>query len=330
MRLLRRKEDHLLIEGRMSFDSEKPRRRRVRLPKQGILPDSDYSIVLPDGSRSEWLVGGGGFGEVVFVSELFDIDWVPTPGSSVTLNVEVGGDDQDDLLRILRELSNMDWATGSGRWSIQQARHNWHGVGVGSFAEAIIGWQSRYRGLGAIHHTEQVRYYDQCDGGFYALAADVSASSPRLLRHCDVGFELIGGPMNAGPIRRFCESLDIDGPFYWRPRVEKSVESRWMGRKGRVTLRPVVFIVERHDQWDPPEDEWVVGIAAAKPYCGEPGMNVANRPEWWPAAACESELLVCDLRSHHPLIEPRRRYYLQSCQWAWAWDVLVFRPLADW
>ncbi len=49
-----------------------------------------------------------------------------------------------------------------------------------------------------------------------------------------------------------------------------------------------------------------------------------------PIALVETAVLVCDLRSHHPLSEPPDSYHLIGAEWAWTSDGLVLRVRADW
>jgi len=44
----------------------------------------------------------------------------------------------------------------------------------------------------------------------------------------------------------------------------------------------------------------------------------------------DSEYLVCDLRSWHPLSNPKSVYRLWNFESAWTSDALVVRPVADW
>ncbi len=46
--------------------------------------------------------------------------------------------------------------------------------------------------------------------------------------------------------------------------------------------------------------------------------------------ATESELIICSLRSWHPLSKLKKTYRLWSWESAWTSDALVMQPVADW
>jgi hypothetical protein len=173
-RLLRRKQDHLLVEGRALLTQEQPERPGKKSVAQGELPGSHRVVVHPDGHRSTMLSCAGDFGSFVFVQELPDIDWVTATGHGVNLDLPLSSvEDESQLLDVLHELAQMGLISSSAAWSIAQLDVNWHGSGVQRFLEAVAAWRDRYQQLDRIHHTEQVVYHDACKGGFYTLTADI-------------------------------------------------------------------------------------------------------------------------------------------------------------
>jgi len=328
-RLLRRKRDRLLMDGKVLLTGDRERRHSVR--KQGALPAADRIFVFPDGRRTAWMSCGGDFGPFVFVQELPDIDWVTAGGSGVTLDVAPPAAEEADVLGILGALADMGWASGSGRWSIHQATVNWHGAGGEPFAQALTSWADRYQGLDLVHHTEEFCYQDTCEGGFYTLTGAVSASKPRVVWQADLSFQLTGVPMDPAPFRNLCDSIEADQPLYFRPRHERSVVNGRVALEGRIALTTVGLVVERdEDEPDPAQQDWVVGVVVKNPYRATDGSRRVGAPEWWPSPAEVSEVLICDLRSYHPLTEPRTGYRLWSCEWSWTSDALVIRPRVDW
>src|SRR5205823_5523495 len=127
-RVLRRKKYWLTVHGKVLATGQSGRPRRTR--HVGTLPASGRVFVFPDGQRSDSLSCAGRFGPFVFASELFDIDWVPAGGFGVTLDVAPAVRNDSDFVEILHLLSDMNWAGADGRWSIQQATVNWHGLGA--------------------------------------------------------------------------------------------------------------------------------------------------------------------------------------------------------
>jgi hypothetical protein len=233
----------------------------------------------------------------------------------------------------------MGWATANACWSIQQATTNWHGLGARAFAEVLPDWNNRYKGL-ETHHSEEFCYFDVCDGGFYTLTANVTAYKPRIIQHARISFQLVGIPLDSGPIRHLCHTFEVDEAVYFRPRQGRSVNRQWIPSQDRPTVTPVAFMVEEdeweedaEDQWDEqdPEDrEWVRGIVVKNPYYPSRRTEKGRGPDWLPDMVADSEYLICELRSWHPLSSPMSTYRLWNCESAWTSDALVVRPVADW
>jgi hypothetical protein len=297
---------------------------------QNGIPVSDAAIVLADGRRPAWLSCRGNFGLFVFVQELPDIDWVPTAGKGVALDLPLPVSSQDELIRLMQELSTMGWGSGSARWTIQQSVANWHGIGGRSFVDAITRWADRYGDFDSVHHTEDFYYQDTCDGGHYTLMADVAASSMRSVRHCNLSLQLIGIPVYSEPIRHLCDTFGLEETVYFRPLTEKSVTRRRVQPSEQMPLNAVAFITEAEDALGD-HAEWATGVVVENPYYDRGRFRPAAQvPEAWPAAVIGSELLVCDLRSYHPLKSPRNSYHLWGWEWTWTSDALVVRFIADW
>lgn len=329
LRMVRQKRDAMLIHSKTVFMSSRPLRRPVR--RKNKLPSSAETIVFRDGSRSQWLTCEGDFGQFAFVRELPDIDWAPGSGFGVTLDVQALATDQSGLLSLLRELSAIGWITEQSRWSIQQAENCWHGAGAEAFAEQLADWKTRYDGIRTIHHTEEFCYVDTCDElGFYSLTGQVAAHVPRTVWRTSLSFQLSGVPVDVGPLQALCDRFDTSSKLYFRPRSSDSVTRHHLGVSESVPLDVVGFVVEGDElETDPDDREWAVGVVAKNPFRHTSKPRRKN-PDWWPDMASDTELIVCALRSWHPLKSPKKTYRLWSCESAWTSDALVLRPLADW
>jgi hypothetical protein len=130
------------------------------------------------------------------------------------------------------------------------------------------------------------------------------------------------------PVRHLCETLDADGPIYFRPRNSRSVSSHHFSSTDRLVLQSVAFIVEEDDE--DPQDDWVIAVVAQNPYRRQPWSSPTAAPEWWPPQLLGSELLICSLRSQHPLATAIPSYFLSSFELAETSDAAVVRPIADW
>lgn len=121
---------HLLIQKKTSLLTHRKsffattRARRDSIFSGGLPVASAAKFSLLDGSRTNFVKGGGGFGEFTFAQELPDIDWVAGEGRGVTLDMPLPIYEQGGILALLQHLSGMGWTTGSARWSIQQSYTN--------------------------------------------------------------------------------------------------------------------------------------------------------------------------------------------------------------
>ncbi len=295
----------------------------------GRLAIAPAEFVFPDGTRAKWIAGKGDFGEFTFVQELPDIDWDPADGRSVTLDIPVPVYDESDILNLLQHLSSMGWASDYARWSIQQSSTNWHGLGASAFAEALTDWQERYRGIQA-HDSEEFCYFDRCDDGFYCLTANIAAHETRSTRYTMLSFQLTGVPLDADSYKELSRAFDVGCQCYFRPMKRRSVRRKWnLPDRYRVPLEPVAFIVGK-DEIFGGNSEWVRGLAAKNPFYRPESTLAERKPGWLPSQVFDSELLICDMRSWHPLEDPRRDYELWGCESAHTANAVIVQPIAEW
>jgi hypothetical protein len=312
--LLRRKKATLLTHREVELDRHAQRLTARKPRKVTTLPGSHERFILANGKRSEVFSGGGDFGPFVFARSLLDIDWVVGGGVGVFADIELDVEDEAGLIALLHELADLGWITPQGRWSIQQAATNWHGSGAGILAREIRGWRRRYRGIESLHHTEEVTYFDVCDGGFYTLTCDVSAWKDRRVRHAFLSFQLVGIPIDTSPLRHLCEAFEVRHSVFFRPRETKSVEVTHAAELGARSVIPVARIVQQ-DESD--AEVWVRGIVVEQPGFVSPTEDGARGDTWLGGHAGDSQYLICDLRSWHPLGHLIDRYELRYYETAW-------------
>lgn len=326
-RLLRLKHDELAVHGRVHLGEQYREARRSSRSqatrKAPELPASQYRLLDLNGDEVPWFQGAGGFGSTVFCLILPDVDWVPAAGSGVCLDMPVAGWDQPELLRLFDELNALGWMAGQGQWSIQQHGRNWHGTGARSFVQAMKGWRARTAELEDPHHSEEFVYFEACDGGFYTVSGTISAERTRRMVRCNVSFQLVGVPMDPGSLQLLYRRFDVPSRGYFRPLVERSVIRQRLG--DRVPLHVIGHIVETADQrWG--KEDWVVGVLATNPYF----ERDLQAPDDWPSDLEGSGVIVCDLRSHHPLSKRKERYELWSYERARTSDARALHVVAEW
>jgi hypothetical protein len=226
------------------------------------------------------------------------------------------------------ELTEIDWASAAGQWSISQTDVNWHGVGAAALVATLRGWEARYAELDSFHHTERLCYVDSVPEGFYTLMADIVSNESRRAWHVSLSFQLSGVPLDQAPYQRLAEAVAPGVSTYFRPRGSDSVTRLGLGMKS-PPLETVATVTEREEDGAGGFEEWVVGVVAKNPLVGRSEL-MGEHAEMLRDLRLEStELLICDLGSWHPSDEPRD-YKLIGLEWAYSSDVAVLRARADW
>ncbi|WP_331732326.1 restriction endonuclease (plasmid) [Streptomyces sp. NBC_00015] len=325
--LLQVKREELITHGRVHLAAA-PEPRRRRRPATG-LPGAEARLLDLDLKPLPYVTSGGGFGEFIFVPELPDVDWAFGNGSGVSLDVPVRPYNEDGIVELLYGLDSMGWTSAGPQWNIQQSGANWHGVGAREFVEAMRAWKKREESLEDAHHTEQITYFDTCQGGgFYTLTAGIASHRSRAVYDCHLSFQLPGVPVDFQPIRHLFEQFDAAAFSHFRPLNSPAVVRHHPEQ--RVPLEVVGYVVSHSEldllECDEESAEWVTGLVVRNPYRGE----ARHSSDEWPGRVSESELLVCALRSHHQLNEPKEVYRLYSWEYARTSDALALRPVADW
>jgi Restriction endonuclease len=322
-RLLSRKQRHLLAHARMAFGVEE------RAEQARGLVDSPLIFVWPDGKRTSSLVCSGDFDQFVFALDLPDIDWAHGKTGGIELDVPLELDDEESLIDLVAALAEIGFVSTHGHWSIQQSSVNWHGFGAAALARALRGRAERYAPLVEAHHTEQVIYHDVCEGGFYVITADIAARRPHAALHSQLSLQLEGQPVVGSTLDDLLEVARADPPLFMRTRLKDSVEGGRFRRESRPAVQVRGYVVQP-PQLGEEDEEWVSGLVMANPFVGRGDEQPEGTPDWWPPQLAESEVLICSLRSWHPLAEPRESYHLERAEWAETAEALVMRLIGNW
>ena len=318
--LLFLKKEGLLRDARVLLDEPRSNHRRARrLP----YPQPKGRFVSPDGAESLVCASGGEFGRFTFTQELSDIDWTSSGGFGVTLDIPLDIGDEDELINAIHTLVDLGWTTEQGRWCSQQRDRNWHGVGVAALISHLPQWRERTG-----HHSEEIVYIDRCDNGFYSITANLTADLRRHALDVQLSFQLEGLPLDSAPLLHLCRGLGAHDNLRVRPRAAKSRNLLHL-RDNAIDLTVRGFIVANDPYAVETDGQWTTGIITDNPYRASSGRRHTQLPDGLELLA-GSEVLLCDLRQHHLLREPRTGYYLDAIEWAWTSDAVACRPIADW
>jgi hypothetical protein len=286
-------------------------------------------LISADGRQLPWISSAGGFGEFVFAQELVDVDWVPSEGRGVCLDLRPSAATQEAVLDLVNELVAQGWLSVGATWVLEQFDTAWHGLGWSSFVDAIVDWDGRYESLVHVHHREQFCIGDSLDGRLLVLTGDLSAREERACHSANLSFHLQGIPLDPEPYLHLAESIGDDTPAYWRPLSERSIHSVGLWRRSEyfeLVLDPVAFVVEEHSGDADPV--WVRGLVITNPFAqGAPeGVDELE----WPGGLRDTELVVCSLGQWHPLGEAPERYELRAIEWTNTTEFSVVRVVGDW
>jgi len=317
------KAEMLLIQGRVHLlaNASTP----PPAPRHPVGPPTLGDEVFVDNTgRVPWIAAPGGFGQFTFTREIHSEWFASDPG--VVLDIPLASlRHQDDLVWALCEFASLGWTTGGGHWSLHQQETNWHGIGAASLSVALEQRMDRYEGAGRIHRTEELTYYDRCDGGFYTLTAELDSRAGEV-SYAALSMQMAGVPFDQHPLEELCRTFGVFAPLFYRPRVnETSQDGASMLRDGSP-LTPVALILHE-DPDDSHDPHWVCGIVAVNPLfrAGIESDDAGQLP--W--ALRESQLIVCDVPDWHPVGE-RHTYRLQRCRWTETSDALIVRAVANW
>ncbi|MEV7629388.1 restriction endonuclease [Actinoplanes sp. NPDC089786] len=322
--LLWRKRQALITDGEVLLDEPtlKNQKRLVQLPR------TEYEVLWSDSSRTQLVECAGRFGQFVFTHDLPDIDWVIASGVGVTLDISPPVHDAEGVENLLRTAADLGWVTPEARWSIQQARRNWHGWGAHEFVAELQNWEYRAKTEKA-HDSEEFLYTDVCDGGFYTIAATISTHHSRQVRSVNISFQFQGHPLDTRPLLELCNTIGVHENLYLRPRESESVTILQMQRKD-IRADSILGLVTKPES-DPRFDfsHWVIGLIVKNSFfAGQEAPPAETQRQL--RILEDTELLVCNLSEHHPLDSKKYDYYFQRFEYAQTSDGPVISISANW
>lgn len=356
--LLRRKRHHFLVEGKVLLAiADHPWRVHHPLDRTS-LPLSDVVLRDRQGRAMPWVVSAGGFGGFVFVQELPDVDWTTAQGSGIGFDLHLPIKRRDDLAYVLDLFNRVGWTSPAGRWTIQQAEVNWHGSGAKGLLDALDDWKGRYAARPAhYHHSEEVTYFDVCDGGFYTFSTALGLTAEGRIRQASLSVQLMGVPLHVEPFRQLVHAFDLDDQAYFRPLAPNQIRKLPLGTQMRVTLNPAAWLCHPREP-DDPSPGWVSGLVVHNPFRRAPGsfalpsgdswrrllgklalhghlyrhqqQRAADEQQGWPESLRETEFLVCDLSSWHEVTDTPTGYYLRYIELVRTGGAKVLYCVADW
>lgn len=322
--LIRRKRRQLVIHGRVYLDVGTGLWDGEPLPDRALLPVPDAAIWSPDGGVCPWAAGKGDFGALVSIQAWPEVDvLIPSLGGPVSFDLPLPIATRPDFAHILDALRRWVGVSPQGRFSIQQSGVVWQGLGAANFLGALDRWEERYAEVRTkFHHSEEVTYFDHCDGGFYTLTGQVQGAKEGLVSYPQLSVQLAGVPADPTHWRELAQAFDLEDFAYFRPLAEptRRGDLHWAGEP--VRLEASYFLKS---------GGWISGIIAKNPFSDTDYQdNAATPDDRLPRALRRLELVVCALASHHRVNERAANYFLSGLWWTrTAWASIAYVQ-ADW
>jgi hypothetical protein len=335
--LLDAKRDALVRDARVLVVSRKNRWEGFPRPDLLAVDAPSTHPWTPGEGRQPWIRSGGGFGRLLFVEELPDIDWRRAAGDGVSLDLYFDVHSRRDLDFVFDTLRRTVGLTSAGRFSIQQADTSWYGTGAVGLLSALDARSTRYQEVEADrerageferdvwHHTEEASYFDVCPHGFFTLSLDVRARKPSDIRSALFSAQLAGIPLDPEPYRALVRQLGREEHAVFRPLGRPSVIYERSPHDGEDVVRLEVVSLLRAAG-----GTMIGGVVVRNPWFGT-GRDTTLIG--WDEARThldETELLVCRLASWHDVGDRVDYYFLRRVELALTTDVVIAEVVADW
>lgn len=327
--ILQRKKQHFIEHGRVLLESGSPLWASLNVPDRASWPPSDVQMWHPQDGTVPWIGTDGTFGPLIFAQELPDIDQTMPSGAGVQLDLPISIATRQNIAHLLDLLRRCIGVTSSGRYAIQQQTYVWQGAGASGLLDALDDRAARYSKVrNHLHHSEEVSYFDICDGGFYTLTMQVRADTQGVVHLAYFSAQLVGVPLDLAPWHELVRALDLDHRAYFRPRESASLRRHWLRSRSSVTVRPLAYLRLR-------DEDWIRGIVVQNPFYGTSSALTLPRDEDagrfdLARALQEIAVLICDLGSYHQVSNLPRRYELRYIEVVETNEVIVVHPVARW
>lgn len=288
------------------------------------LPESSLGIIDANGQEHPFWESPSEFCEALTSPELRNSDAVY---GGVRLDLRLGVDDAAGLVELLKTLTQLGWVSSEGAWRIEQDRVAWSGLGPAELARQLVDWQPRYRGK-RLHHTEGAMYVDESDDGMLTIVADISASTERFVRRCELTFILPGIPLDVSPYEAITAELPVMNTPVFEVLSDPPIHAGRLRSRGKPkSVQPLAYLVRQGSPFgiDGEPETWVEGIVVSDPM-----------PRSSPAARINAGLpgpklghLFARLRQHHQPDDD----VVHMLQWATSVEVAhvqVVHVTGDW
>lgn len=261
------------------------------------LPEARLRIVDLYGRECSWWESTGDFSQRVSSLVSPDPNWARDGG--IRLDLVMGARDANELMGLLTRLAQLGWISTEGTWRIEQAGVVWSGLGPAELARQLIDSDGRYRGR-QFHHSEVAMYVDESNDGMVTLMADLSTTSERRVRSCELSFMLPGIPLDTTPYEALMAELPVLNVPSFQVLHGDPMRRKRLGVRGKPRrAKPLAYLVREGPRHPGAREsvQWVEGIVAASPI-----------PREWQGSRLGAEL--SSLQPEHGFVRLRQHHHL--------------------
>lgn len=261
-----------------------------------------------------------GFDRASLALRIPDSGWGSPSGEGARLNIELSLSTVEDLRDVLGYLHKHFGLTRDGFFSIHQAAHGWHGMGVEAFLSAVTSWKLRYKQvkLSVFHHSEEFSYFDAFEGGWIQVVAQQrvgdGARNSSTLYHSEIVIQLPGLPLDSSRYLKLAQYVGNS----WAHFVY--VSERWTTSyrfKQDFALDVVGTVIDPAPWSDGVGNErTVIAVIAKNPFLGKRALG-KSLPEDISSALQQIKndaLILCSVRDYHPEDSEVGPYKLQEVE----------------
>ena len=322
--LIEQKLDQLTLDGRVWTSSRSNSTYlAVQLPKTEIEFNVGNRIGAYFESKSDFRATSFSL-KIPYTGSVFG------EGARLALRLEVSNiTDLRDLFGYLHKNFGL---SKDGMFFIHQTENCWHGAGASNFLDAVEKWRERYKESSCknFHHSEEANYFDNFQSGRIEVSIqqriDFDRKPTSFLHMSELEIHLPGVPVNTSRYVKLCHYVGDEGAHF------DSIHDRWTETrrlKKPIRLQIVGKVVEK-DRYA--KDRIVIGLIAKNPFYGKRDLveELVER-ETAPVVQLDgNELLLCDLRDHHPDYKKVDYYELQGIEATVGATGTVIRPFGTW
>lgn len=318
--LLNKKRDALRINACVLF-TDAPSAVTIADP---TWPISKQQLFI-DGQQVPWFHCRTRDNDVGFL--LTDVE-INLSGHCVRLALRLDIARPEELAGIFSAVTRHVGLSDEGTFAIHQSGHAWYGFGIAHFLNAIQAWEERYAALKMTnyHHSEELAYFDSCNGRLLALTARQRVGDSVFLHSAELELHLPGIPVNGTGLQQLCAATQNPNA-HLEPVL--GFEPDRVRREYRQTpVTAVAQIVAIHLDGE----QMVTGIVINNPFFGTaPLAPPEGKQKYSPLPyLADTELLVCDLAHWHEPGEIVQNYFFRELSGIWTGHMPVFEIMCEW